>query len=174
MFMVIQFISLRRQWQYDQPCLSGREECLLHLRQQRSHDECCGLVGARHNPDLRFGRTVDQHHAPNGTERIISYDAAGQSTNIIEMTAANLPIALFRFNWNSAAEVQWEFAAPLPHAVTVPTRTMTYDNDNRLSSVDGNNVTEDLDGNLVSGPLTNDTFAVILSTQEIGCRMWAA
>jgi RHS repeat-associated protein len=97
---------------------------------------------------------------PNGTERIISYDAAGQSTNIIEMTAANLPIALFRFNWNSAAEVQWEFAAPLPHAVTVPTRTMTYDNDNRLSSVDGNNVTEDLDGNLVSGPLTNDTFAV--------------
>jgi len=97
---------------------------------------------------------------PNGTERIISYDAAGQSTNIVEMTAANLPIALFRFNWNSAAEVQWEFAAPLPHTNTPPTRTMTYDADNQLASVDGNNVTVDLDGNLTSSPLTNDTFAV--------------
>ncbi len=96
---------------------------------------------------------------PNGTERIISYDVAGQSTNIIEMTAANLPIALFRLNWDNAARAQWEFAAPLPHAVTVPTRTMTYDDDNRLATVDGNNVTPDLDGNLTSAPLTNDTLA---------------
>src|ERR1700690_214299 len=35
---------------------------------------------------------------------------------------------------------------------------MTYDADNRLASVDGNNVTIDSDGNLTSGPLTNDTF----------------
>jgi RHS repeat-associated protein len=36
---------------------------------------------------------------------------------------------------------------------------MTYDVDNRLAKVDGNSVTMDADGNLVSGPLTNDTFA---------------
>lgn len=36
---------------------------------------------------------------------------------------------------------------------------MTYDDDNRLASVDGNNVMVDSDGNLTSGPLTNDTFA---------------
>ena len=28
--------------------------------------------------------------------------------------------------------MNWEFLAPLPHSVTVPTRTMTYDSDNRL------------------------------------------
>src|SRR5208282_4987196 len=96
---------------------------------------------------------------PNGTYRTIAYDAAGQPTNILEQTALGFPIALFRYNWNSAAEAQWEFAAPLPHTNTPPTRTMTYDDDNRLVSVDSSSVTMDSDGNLVSGPLTNDTFA---------------
>jgi len=96
---------------------------------------------------------------PNGTQRIISYDAAGQSTNILEETAIGFPIALFRLNWNNAAEMQWEFAAPLPHTNTPPTRTMSYDDDNQLANVDGNGVTVDWDGNLTSGPLTNDTFA---------------
>ncbi len=96
---------------------------------------------------------------PNGTYRTIGYDAAGEITNILEQTAIGFPIALFRYNWNNAAEAQWEFAAPLPHTNSLPTRTMTYDADNRLASVDGNNVTMDTDGNLTSGPLTNDTFA---------------
>jgi RHS repeat-associated protein len=55
--------------------------------------------------------------------------------------------------------MKWEFATPLPHTNSPPTRTMTYDADNQLVSVDGYNVTVDLDGNLTSGPLTNDTFA---------------
>ena len=96
---------------------------------------------------------------PNGTQRIISYDSAGQSTNIIEETPVGFPIALFRLNWNSAAEMQWEFAAPLHNTNSPPTRTMTYDDDNRLANVDGNSVTMDSDGNMTSGPLTNDTFA---------------
>jgi RHS repeat-associated protein len=66
---------------------------------------------------------------------------------------------MFRYNWNNAAEAQWEFAAPLPHTNAPPARTMTYDDDNRLASVDSSNVTLDSDGNLTSGPLTNDTFA---------------
>ena len=96
---------------------------------------------------------------PNGTYRTIAYDATGQPTNILEQTAIGFPIALFRLNWNSAAEMQWEFSAPLPHTNAPPTRTMTYDDDNRLASVDGNGVTVDSDGNMISGPLTNDTFA---------------
>ena len=96
---------------------------------------------------------------PNGTYRTISYDAAGETTNVLEQNTLGFPIALFLYNWNSASEMQWEFAAPLPPSNTVPTRTMTYDADNRLSTVDGNNVTLDNDGNLISGPLTNDTFA---------------
>jgi RHS repeat-associated protein len=96
---------------------------------------------------------------PNGSYRTISYDAAGQATNIYEQMSNSLPIAIFKYNWTNSGNMAWEFAAPLPHTATVPTRTMTYDDDNRLASVDGNNVTVDLDGNLTSGPLTNDTFA---------------
>jgi RHS repeat-associated protein len=96
---------------------------------------------------------------PNGTCRTINYDVAGQATNIWEQMANGLPIAWFRFNWNASATMQWEFAAPLPHTNNVPTRTMTYDSDNRLATVNGLSVTVDADGNLVNGPLTNDTFS---------------
>lgn len=99
---------------------------------------------------------------PNGTKRTISYDVAGQTTNILEANSLGFPLALFEFSWNSNSTAQWEFDAPLPHTNAPPMRTMTYDADNRLSSVDGNNVTMDADGNLISGPLTNDTFATYI------------
>jgi RHS repeat-associated protein len=94
---------------------------------------------------------------PNGTFRTINYDQAGQITNIQEQMANTLPIALMRFAWNSNSTMQWEFLAPQPHTNLPPTRTMTYDADNELATVDGYNVAMDNDGNLTSGPLTNDT-----------------
>ena len=36
---------------------------------------------------------------------------------------------------------------------------MTYDDDNRLATINGSSVTSDLDGNLTSAPLTNGAFA---------------
>ena len=96
---------------------------------------------------------------PNGTERTMDYDAAGQTTNIWERTGDGTPIALFKLNWNSAARVEWEFAAPLPHAYTPPSRAMTFDEDNRLATFNGNGVAMDADGNLTGGPLTNYAFA---------------
>jgi RHS repeat-associated protein len=101
---------------------------------------------------------------PNGSYRTIGYDAAGQMTNILEQMANSLPIAWFRFNWTNSGNMAWEFAAPLPHSTTVPTRTMTYDDDNRLSQFQGpsmgssQSVGTDADGNITSAPLTNDTF----------------
>jgi len=95
---------------------------------------------------------------PNGTYRTISYDAAGQATNIMEQMSNSLPIAIFKYNWANSGSMGWEFAAPLPHNVTVPARNMTYDDDNRLATVNGGNVTVDNDGNLTYGPLTNDNF----------------
>jgi len=94
---------------------------------------------------------------PNGTQRIINYDAAGQTTNIIEQTSGGNVIAFFKLNCNNAARVQWEFGAPLPHAYAPPTRTMTFDNDNRLATFNGSTITNDLDGNMTWGPLTNNT-----------------
>ena len=96
---------------------------------------------------------------PNGTHRTMSYDSAGQLTNIWEQMANSLPIAWFRFNWANSGNMGWEFAAPLPHSNSVPTRTMTYDDDNRLATFNGQSVANDLDGNLTSGPLlTNSSF----------------
>ena len=96
---------------------------------------------------------------PNGTYRTIGYDAAGQVTNIWEQMANGLPIAWFRLNWTNSGTLAWEFAAPLPHAVTVPTRTMTYDADNRLQTFNGLTVGGDLDGNLTNAPLITTNFA---------------
>ena len=76
----------------------------------------------------------------------MNYDAAGELTNIMEKTAGNLPIAFFTTTWNNAGEIQWEFTGPLPHANGVATRTMTYDDDNRLATVNGSSVTMDLEG----------------------------
>ena len=95
---------------------------------------------------------------PNGSYRTISYDAAGQATNIMEQMSNSLPIAIFKFNWTNSGNMAWEFAAPLPHTPTVPTRTMTYDDDNRLATFNGSSVTNDTNGNLTSAPLTNSTL----------------
>ncbi len=95
---------------------------------------------------------------PNGTVRTIDYDAAGQTTNIWEKTSIGDPIALFKFGWTNTGRMASEFTAPLPHAFTPPTRTMTFDDDNQLATFNGNNVTNDADGNLTFGPLTNNTF----------------
>ncbi len=96
---------------------------------------------------------------PNGTFRTLSYDSAGELTNIWEQMANGLPIAWLRHNWNPSATMNWEFAAPLPHTNAPPSRSMTYNDDNELATVDGSSVTVDSDGNLTYGPLTNDNFA---------------
>jgi len=96
---------------------------------------------------------------PNGSLRSMGYDASGKMTNILEQLSNSLPIAMFRFGWTNSGNISWEFAAPLPHSTTVPTRTMTYDADNRLSTVNGSSVVLDDDGNLTYGPLTNGGFA---------------
>jgi len=95
---------------------------------------------------------------PNGSLRTMGYDVAGQMTNILEQMSNSLPIAIFRHGWTNNGCMAWEFAAPLPHVATVPTRTMTYDADNRLKTVNGTNVVMDDDGNLTTGPLPNITF----------------
>ncbi len=66
--------------------------------------------------------------------------------------------AFFKLHFNATVRVDWEFAAPLPYAYTPPTRTTTFDDDNRLLTVNGVTVTNDLDGNLTYGPLINSTF----------------
>src|SRR5262249_22332339 len=95
---------------------------------------------------------------PNGTVRSMGYDDAGELTNIVEKTAGNSAIAFFKLKFDSAARVQWGIAAPLPPTYTPPSRTMAFDDDDRLAAVNTSSVTCDSDGNLTSGPLTNSIF----------------
>jgi RHS repeat-associated protein len=100
-----------------------------------------------------------------GGSRSIGYDAAaGEATNIMEQMSNGLPIAIFKCAWTNTGAMASEFAAPQPHSSTAPTRTMTYDNDNRLSTFQGPTMGSsqavglDADGNTINAPLTNDTF----------------
>ncbi|MEI8121841.1 MAG: RHS repeat-associated core domain-containing protein [bacterium] len=105
-----------------------------------------------------LGNRVRKITRPNGTVREMNYDSAGQLTNLMERTAAEVPITLHKFSWDSAARIASEFTAPLPHTNVPPTRTMTFDDDNKIATFNGQNVTNDLDGNLTWGPGTNATF----------------
>lgn len=94
---------------------------------------------------------------PNGTVRSNYYDDAGQLTNIVEQTAFRAPIAFFQFKWNNAGRMDYEFMAPTNHPYTPPTRTMVYDDDNRLTTFNGASIVNDDNGNMTSGPLTQSS-----------------
>jgi RHS repeat-associated protein len=95
---------------------------------------------------------------PNNTLRSMSYDADGELTNIVEKTTTQFPIGFQTLHYNLAGRIDWEFKAPLPHTNTPSTRTMAYDDDNRLATFNGSSVTMDNDGNMTYGPGTNNTF----------------
>jgi RHS repeat-associated protein len=110
---------------------------------------------------------------PNGTVRAVAYDAAGQTTNIVEHYATGaMAIEYIAQHWNNAAQMDWTFVAPVPHAYSPPSRTMTYDNDNRLESINGTSVTMDNDGNMTYGPGTNGAF--VTSTFDVRNRLTSA
>jgi RHS repeat-associated protein len=96
---------------------------------------------------------------PNNTLRAMGHDDDGELTSIVERTTDQYPIAFYTLNYNPAGRVQWEFKGPLPHNTNAPTtRTMTFDNDNRLATFNGTGVTIDGNGNMTYGPGTNSTF----------------
>ena len=97
---------------------------------------------------------------PNNTVRLIAYDAAGQTTNITEKTKTGFPIAFFALGWTNSGRVAWEFAAPLPPTNPPPYRSMVYNDDNQIATLNSTNtLVYDNDGNMTTGPLTNSTLA---------------
>ena len=96
---------------------------------------------------------------PNNTVRTINYDTAGETTNIIERTTTGFPIAFFTLGWTNSGRVAWEFAGPLPHQYTPPYRSMAYNDDNQITTLNNTNtLAYDLDGNMTTGPLTNNAL----------------
>jgi RHS repeat-associated protein len=95
---------------------------------------------------------------PNNTARTMGYDDDGELTSIVDQTATKFPIAFNTLHYNLAGRTDWEFKGPPSHGFTPPSRTITYDDDNRLNTFNSTSVTMDDDGNMTYGPLTNNIF----------------
>jgi RHS repeat-associated protein len=94
---------------------------------------------------------------PNGTANIIAHDAASQLTSIKE-TANGKLISYLKFDYDAASQITRRFRAPLVNSGWQhPTFTATYDDDNRLSTINGQAVTHDADGNMTNGPIRQDS-----------------
>ena len=100
----------------------------------------------------RLGRLIGTTR-PNGTANIISHDAASQLTSIKE-TANGKLISYLKFDYDAASQITRRFRAPLVNSGWQhPTFAATYDDDNRLASLNSQAVTHDADGNMTQAVL---------------------
>ncbi len=90
---------------------------------------------------------------PNGTANIIAHDAASQLTSIKE-TANGKLISYLKFDYDAASQITRRFRAPLVNSGWQhPFFAATYDDDNRLATLNGQTVTHDADGNMTQAVL---------------------
>ena len=110
----------------------------------------------------RLGRLVGITR-PNGTSSVIERDAGDQILSIKESANAKL-FSLLRFDFDLAGQITSRFHAPIPDASFVhPTFAGTYDDDNRLLTVNAASVVHDDDGNMTSGAITATSGIVPLA-----------
>jgi RHS repeat-associated protein len=94
---------------------------------------------------------------PNGTSAMLAHDAVNQLTSIRESAGGKL-FSYLSLTHDAAGQVKSRFQAPLvTQPWQHPTFTATYDDDNRLASVNGATVTHDPDGNMTYGPVRSDS-----------------
>jgi RHS repeat-associated protein len=98
----------------------------------------------------RLGRLTGTTR-PNGTSNQIAHDAANQ-LNFIKESANGKRISYLNFTHDAAGQIKRRFQAPLLKAAWQhPAITATYDDDNRLETINGSNIIHDADGNMTSG-----------------------
>jgi RHS repeat-associated protein len=101
----------------------------------------------------RLGRLIGITR-PNGTSSVIDRDAADQVLSIRESTNGKL-FSLLKFDYDLAGQIQSRFLAPIAQSgFQQPSFSATYDDDNRLLTVNGSGVTHDADGNMTLGPIS--------------------
>ncbi len=89
---------------------------------------------------------------PNGTVRSYGYDAAGRVNLICDTSGRNV-ISRFDLGYDALNRIARETATPTLSATSIAAATMTYDDDNRLATWNGQTCVSDPDGNLTTGPL---------------------
>lgn len=100
---------------------------------------------------------------PNHTSAALAHDAANQLTSIRESAGGKL-FSYLGFTHDAAGQIKSRFQAPL---VTKPWQhpafAATYDNDNRLETVNNATVIHDPDGNMTYGPIRPDSGNINLT-----------
>ena len=86
--------------------------------------------------------------------RHVTYDDAGQITKIEELNIDGKVIALFGYPayWDNG-QPRKQFSVPKPPLGNLNAAAMTYDDENRVATWNGQGVTHDDDGNVTNGPL---------------------
>jgi RHS repeat-associated protein len=103
----------------------------------------------------QYGRLVYTTR-PNGTVRQVSYDYASQIVAIEERDKSGKVLASYGYPayWGNGQVRKEMSLPPLPGgAGAISQPVLTYDEDNRLATWNGQAVTHDVDGNLTQGPL---------------------
>lgn len=93
----------------------------------------------------------------NETKTQFSRTAVGEVTGIKESHDGKL-FSYLRFERDAAGQIKSRFAAPIVGSgFHHPAFTAAYDDDNRLTTVNGQAVSHDADGNMTSGPISPDS-----------------
>lgn len=98
-----------------------------------------------------------------GTSSVIERDAADQVLSLRESANGSL-FSLLRFEFDLAGQIESRFLAPIAQAgFQHPAFAATYDDDNRLLTVNSASVTNDADGNMTFGPITSSSGNTLLT-----------
>lgn len=110
----------------------------------------------------RLGRLIGITR-PNGTSAAIERDAGDQVLSIRESANGSL-FSLLRFQYDLGGQVTERFLAPIAQSnFQHPSFAGTYDDDNRLVTVNSSSVIHDADGNMTFGPISASSGNVNLS-----------
>jgi len=101
----------------------------------------------------------------NGTVRTNIWDAAGQLISVNDRHAmSGLPLVGLRMKYDAAGRLTDKLEKPSWTSVnSTSPRTVTYNDDNQILTVNGQGVTHDADGNITNGPSPLTGGAVVWS-----------
>ena len=90
---------------------------------------------------------------PDGSVETRTYDKAGYLTDTLDLTVAGKEISHYTYGYDGRGNITSIEGKDNGNPGITASAVMTYDEDNRLVSYNGETVTYDADGNMLHGPL---------------------
>jgi RHS repeat-associated protein len=94
----------------------------------------------------------------NGTQRVLAYDNAGNTTAIREIAADGKLIGFYKFERDPLGRVKHEVRGPRPPPYRTDVQNATFDIDDRMATFNGQAVNHDADGNMTRGPVSKNQW----------------